>query len=123
MYDFYGNPPKTKEQIREYLVTWLVKNENPPIEEFDNHQYVQEYGFSRAGYSHCVFKDLKTNEYIWYVLQREQCIVKLPESRHSVFNTMLESVVENYYKQWKLNKSEKIQDLIQIAENGITDVE
>lgn len=112
MYDFYNNPPETKEQIREYLTTWLVKNENPQIEDFDGRQYIQEYGFSRAGYSHCVFKDVKTNEYIWYVIPREEYIVKLPEERFSNFNRMIDSIVESYYKEWNLNKRKQIENLI-----------
>jgi len=105
VYDFYGNPPKTKEDLRAYLTSWLqnVEDASPLViqEQGENETFIQEKGFRRAFCNHCVFRSLLTNEYVWWVF--EEFDLKLfPTKRFSTYESMLENVINDYYIAWKL---------------------
>jgi hypothetical protein len=101
MYDFYGNPPKTKEQIREYLTTWLE-----PVNEkinINNEDFIQDFGFRRAFHLHCILKSAD-NQYLWWVFQDNELDIKnFPTKRFNDIDSLINYVVDDYYIQWKLS--------------------
>lgn len=104
MYDFYANPPKTKQNIRDYLTSWLEKPEPaPPLLNIGKETYVQELGFRRAFHMHGVYRNTTTNEYVWWVFEYPD-IEKFPVERFSDFEKMLNHVIDDYYLAWKLNQ-------------------
>jgi hypothetical protein len=106
MYDFYGNPPETKEQIREYITTWLAPTNDTTTYSIGNEKFICEQGFIRAFYAHSVFRNIDTNEYAWYTYPREQIgeFEDFPEKRYSNFEDLINGTVDDYYVQWKLTK-------------------
>ncbi len=105
MYDFYGNPPKTKEQIREYITTWLAPTNDPRVHLINGKSYINELGFKRAFYVHSVFKTVDTNEYCWYVYPCEQeTFEDFPVKKFPNFESLIDNVVDSYYIEWGLNK-------------------
>ncbi len=104
MIDFYENPPKTKKQIRDYLVSWLQPSQDTTPIKIKGEFFIQEKGFRRAFYSHGVFRNTSTNEYIWYVCQDNDFSWNgFGEKIYSSFESMLEDTIDNYYIQWKLD--------------------
>lgn len=104
MYDFYGNPPNTRAQLREWLTTWLEILEPTFTLEHKGESFIQERGFRRAGYVHAVFRSSVTQEYIWWVCPDEELGIldHFPTQRFSTFDAMLNKVIEDYYISWKL---------------------
>ncbi len=103
MYDFYTNPPNSKQDLREWLTSWLV----PPVPypetiEYNGEKFIQELAFKRAFYIHSVFKNLSTNEYVWWVYSEDTDVNNFPSTRFSTYEAMLEDVINNYYISWKL---------------------
>ncbi len=105
MYDFYGNPPKTKKDLHDWLTSWLEKVDAAPVEH-EGQTYVQEYGFRRGFCMHCVFRNLTTNEYVWWVFPDEQVgkMESFPNARYPSFDDMLKHVIDDYYARWKLTE-------------------
>jgi hypothetical protein len=101
MYDFYNNPPKTKKDLRDYLTSWLenVDDVSPLI--IEGETFIQEKGFRRGFYNHCVFRSLLTNEYVWWV-DEDFDLEQFPKKRFSTYESMLENVINDYYIAWKL---------------------
>ena len=60
MYDFYGNPPNTKKQLYEWLTSWLTPTPTAQPIKHNGKTFIQESGFRRAFYMHCVFRNLST---------------------------------------------------------------
>ncbi len=102
--DFYSNPPKTKQDIKEYLTSWLNKVDNQSPLTINGETFVQEYGFRRAFYNHCVLRNILTNEYIWWVFE-EFDLKSFPKKRFSTYELMLEDVINDYYIGWKLDEN------------------
>lgn len=103
MYDFYKNPPQTKQDLRDYLTSWLqtVDDVSPLI--IKGEPFIQEKGFRRAFHQHCVFRSLLTNEYVWWVSE-DFDLELFPNQRFSTYESMLENVINEYYVNWKLNR-------------------
>ena len=102
IYDFYKNPPNTKLELREWLTSWLQKcPETTPLLEVNGQTYVQEYGFRRSFHVHCVFKNITTQEYVWWVSEMLD-ICTFPTTRYLNYDQLLESVIDDYYKSWNL---------------------
>lgn len=105
MYDFYKNPPNTKGELREWLSSWLVdtSNENIIID-VNNNKFIQEKGFRRAFHQHGVFRNLETNDYVWWVVPSDENIDfnSFPSTRYSSYDDLLENVINDYYKNWNL---------------------
>jgi hypothetical protein len=103
-YDFYGNPPNTKVELREYLTSWLGKcPETTPLVEVNGQKYAYVYSFNRSFHLHFVLKDTTTHEYLWWVYEQElNGLETFPTTRHSNYDNLLESVIDDYYKGWKL---------------------
>jgi hypothetical protein len=101
MYDFYGNPPKTKQDIYDYLTSWLQPEKSNIM--VKNEIFIQELGFRRAFYNHCVFRSESTNKYVWWVFE-EPDISTFPTKRFSSYEALLEYVVNDYYTRWKLDE-------------------
>jgi hypothetical protein len=102
MYDFYANPPNTRNELREWLTSWLEPvNDDTPLT-INNETFIQEKGFRRAFHLHCVFRSLQTNEYIWWVFEEQPPLNMFPSQRYPTYKALLDSVIEDYYTQWKL---------------------
>lgn len=102
VYDFYGNPPKTKKDLRDYLTSWLQNIDDVSPLVIQGETFVQEKGFCRAFNQHCVFRSLLTNEYVWWVFD-DFNIELFPKKRFSTYESMLENVINDYYIAWKLS--------------------
>ncbi len=103
MYDFYANPPQSRKDLRDWLTSWLQKPtpEPVPLLEYNGEQFVQHLGFRRAFHMHCVFRSLSTNEYLWWVFE-EQDFKTFPIKRYPTYESLLEDIINEYYKSWKL---------------------
>lgn len=102
MYDFYGNPPKTKQDLRNYLTSWLQKVPQQVPLVINNETFVQELGFRRAFYNHCVYRSLSSNEYVWWVFE-EPDENTFPIKRFTTYEELLDYVIDDYYTKWKLD--------------------
>lgn len=106
MYDFYGNPPQNRKDLREWLTSWLEKPSDP-LKPFTHNgeTFIQELGFRRASYYHMVFRNLIANEYVWWVVSDnyEGNMSTFPSTRFASFEELLEKVIDDYYIQWKLS--------------------
>lgn len=106
MYNFYLQPPKSKKDIREWLTSWLEKPEfSEFLFEFNNEKFVYELGFVRAFHIHSVLRSEKTNEYLWWVYDKNDEKNKMktfPSNRFFSYEELLENVIEDYYTLWKL---------------------
>jgi hypothetical protein len=104
MYYFYGNPPETKEDLREYLTSWLQKIENAQPVELNDDTYIQELGFRRAFHMHEVWRNMRTNEYIWWVVPdtQEFNIRDLPSKRYNSYDDLLNNVIHEYARGLKI---------------------
>ena len=107
-YDFYRNPPKNREQIREYLTSWLEELDEKPTLEIEGETFIQEKGFRRAYCKHCVFRSLLTNEYVWWVFEpvflQADDISSFPKKRYPTFESLIEGAVEEHYVAWRLTE-------------------
>lgn len=66
MYDFYGNPPKTVSQYKEYLNSWFVKTEEDITV---NGRWKYLGGFRRAFCMHRFYQDITTGEFGLHVCE------------------------------------------------------
>ena len=99
MYDFYGKPPTTKEEIREYLTTWLEKPKDESFLDHEGETFVVESGFRRAFYVHTIYRSLSTNEYLWWVSE-DGDLSTFPTKRYPSIDALLEDVIEEYFIRW-----------------------
>jgi hypothetical protein len=104
MTDFYENPPKTKQDIRDYLTTWLQKTgyEEPDLE-VNGEKFIQELSFRRAFHNHFVYRSTSTNEYVWWVVEDAE-LIPFPKKRYAKYEELLENVVNDYYVGWGLSE-------------------
>lgn len=106
MYDFYGKPPKTRKELKEWLTTWLQPTNDDKEYTIKNEKYMNELSFKRAFNIHSVFRNVTTNEYKWYVVP-DTCFVddfeKFPKKRYSSYESLIDGLVEYYYKFWQLS--------------------
>lgn len=102
MYDFYRQPPKTKQDLRDWLSSWLQKPEGAILPlQVRGETYIQELGFRRAFHKHCVFRNLATNEYVWWVSE-DGNLDQFPTKCFPDFESMLNQIIDDYYVSWKL---------------------
>jgi hypothetical protein len=99
MYDFYAKPPKTKEEIREYITSWLEKPKEEVFLEHRDEKFTLESGFRRAFYFHTIYRSLTTNEYVWWVTEDED-LRTFPTKRYPSIEALIEDVVEDYFVRW-----------------------
>jgi hypothetical protein len=106
MYDFYGNPPKTREDIREYLTSWLQNTNDNKTYTLKGVTYIIEKSFRRAFNIHSVFKNTDTNRYHWYVFEdTADTFSDFPQESYDTYESLIENVIEYYYKLWRLDKN------------------
>ena len=104
MYPFYENPPKTKQDVYDYITTWLqpVPDDSNTII-YDNREWTPIKGFRRASSIHCAYKCLSTGEYMFHVDEFDWTPTTTPNfGIHKDYDTMIDSVVSRYTKLWKL---------------------
>lgn len=104
-YDFYENPPKTRDQIREYVTTWLEPTNDPTVYTISGETFVNEQGFRRAFNLHSVFRNVQTGEYAWHVSEAGD-FSNFSSTRYLSMEELVEGVVEEFYVLWKLGDSE-----------------
>jgi hypothetical protein len=106
MSNFYENPPQTRDDIKEYLTTWLQDTNDSTIYTINNQKYMNEKSFRRAFYIHSIFRNIDTNEYVWYVIPGEDMgnFSDFPERRYADYESLIEHVVNDYYKEWILKE-------------------
>ena len=105
MYDFYKNPPQTREAIRDYLTSWLepTSPQVPPME-IAGEFFIQELGFRRAFYIHSVMRNTITHEYVWWVFP-DDAPTDFPLRRFPTYDALLETVVEEYAVLWGVSST------------------
>lgn len=107
LYDFYGNRPKTRVQLHEWLTSWLQMIEpSPPSIQMNGDEWIQERGFRLAFCIHGVYRNLRTNMYTWLVLPDDKdCnIHNFPTTHFPSYEAMLDWVVNDYYMRWGLTE-------------------
>jgi hypothetical protein len=104
MSDIYATPPQTKEQIREYLTSWLQELKDAKPLDIQGEFFLQEKGFRRAFCVHGVFRSLSTNEYVWFVCGDFDFSEKrfAQSKRYPTYEGMLEAVIQEYCTLWKI---------------------
>lgn len=106
MSDFYKNLPKTKDDIKNYLSSWLQPIDNGTPHIYEGCEWKHKYGFKRAFHIHGVYVNEKTNEHIFNVDENEWKDNTEPNfGIWSDFDSMIIGVSELYYKLWKLDNN------------------
>ena len=103
MVDFYNNLPETKEDIENYLRSWLQPIENGTKHAYKGNTWTQKHGFCRAFQIHGVYVNDITNEYLFHVDEYEW--KENVEPNFGVYNNfdgMISGVSDLYVKLWKL---------------------
>jgi hypothetical protein len=100
MCDFYENPPKKKEEIQEYITSWLEPSKDEVCLEHGGETFRVECGFRRAFYCHTIYRSLSTNEYLWWVTE-DGDLRTFPTKRYPSKEALINDVVEDYFIQWK----------------------
>lgn len=103
MYDFYGNPPKTKEQIREYLTSWLTPIADSPYFDINGSQFKVVSAFVRAFHSHEVLQNTGSGEFVWWVVPKETDpgdFSTFPTKHYPSFEALIDGVVDEYHTLW-----------------------
>lgn len=101
MYDFYNNPPKTKRELREWLVSWLEPPIQPIVLEHNKETFRVESSFRRAFHTHTVVRSLNTGEYLWWVTE-DGNMKDFPTKRFDTYQHVLNNIIDEYYDMWKL---------------------
>ena len=103
MVDFYNNLPETKEDIENYLRSWLQPIENGTKHIYNGNAWTQRYGFCRAFQIHGFYVNDITNEYLFHVDEYEwKENVKPNFGVYNNFDSMISGVSDLYLKLWKL---------------------
>lgn len=106
MYVFsHTNPPKTRDEIREWLTDWICAFSNPPRR---HGQYIciTEFGFGVTGY--IVYLNVETLKFVWKLQYREETDpAKMDPSTEPHFNSlseMMDYAVEVTSKIWDVKE-------------------
>lgn len=105
MYDFYGNPPSTRAQVREYYETWFqdVSDSTTILIGGESFQVVK--AFVRAFHIHSVLQNITTGAYAFVAFAREDeewantAIIK----QYPTYDKMLNALVDDTCKSWKID--------------------
>ena len=98
-YDFYAKSPSTREEIREYLTTWLEPTDTES-QKPNGRSFIQMYDFRRAGYIHSVWRCLEDERFYWYVVPDNCFDLGFPTKSYASFDALIDGVVEEYYALW-----------------------
>ncbi len=104
MYDFYANPPNTKEELREWLTSWLKDPDTNEYLDVNGEIFIVEKSFRRAFHNHCVYKSQKTQEFVWWVYEEKPPLENFPTPRFATLDALSDHVVNDYYVGWGLTK-------------------
>jgi len=99
MYDFYAKPPTTKDEIREYITTWLEPSKEETFIRNGDEQFSHISGFRRAFNIHAIYRSVSTNEYIWWVSE-DGDLKTFPTKRYDSKDALIDDVVDQYFIQW-----------------------
>lgn len=105
MYDFYKNPPRSKEEVREWLQSWLqpIHSVPPPLV-VGKESFEEVFSFTRAFHIHSVFKNISTGEYAWWVIPNDSPMntSTFPKQRFKTYEELLDGVAHEYSAMWGL---------------------
>lgn len=107
-YDFYNNLPNTKQDVYDYITTWLETYYDKKEIIINNEKWIMTEGFRRAFYNHFVFKNLDTLEYAFHVFEYDiwgdnDEKEGFPNfGRYKTYNEMIEGIVNKYVKAWNI---------------------
>ena len=100
MYDFFGNEPRTKAQLREYFLTWQRELYLTKHIVFKDH-YVCEYEFFRHAHCYWIVRCLKTNTYLfWRFTGGGDLYANFPTERFGSFDAVMDSITDFYANLW-----------------------
>jgi hypothetical protein len=113
MYEFHGKAPNTRGELREYLLGWLFSKRSAERSEKEElvfydlevNKYLVVASFTRAAHEHIIFLDMRADEYIWYVGDRDLDPLYrdfAKQKRYPSIYELLDDVVEHYYRVWQL---------------------
>jgi hypothetical protein len=105
MYDFNTSLPKSREDLKEWLIKCLRPSNDEKEYTIKDEIYMNEFSFRKSSFIHSVFRNVKTKEYVWYVIP-DICVddfEHFPKKRYASYESLIDSVVEYYYKLSKLN--------------------
>lgn len=124
MYDFYANPPQSREQVLEWLLSWLELNSGSPTVVHNGVTYVQERGFSRAFHTHIALRNSETGEYGFWVFETSDrdAFKTFPTEWFPTYDEMLHHQADVYTKAWGLPQSPKL-DVGDVVDRHVDDVD
>ena len=103
--NFYQNPPKTHTEIVEYLTSWLeIIPDSSRVHLYDNRQWIQTHGFTRAFHIHAVFKS-DTDQYCFHVKDKNEPddVIFIPNMGvYDDWESMIQGVATLYSKSWNV---------------------
>ena len=103
--NFYQNPPKTHSEIVEYLTSWLeVVPESSRVYLYDNTEWKQTHGFTRAFHIHAVFKN-DADQYCFHVQDKNETVNESFIPNMGVYkdwDSMIQGVATLYCKSWNI---------------------
>lgn len=103
MYDFFGNEPRTKAQLREYFLTWQRKL--CPTNNVLKEHYVCEYEFFRHCTIYWIVRCLKTNTYLfWRFTGGDPLYKNFPTTHYPSFDTVMDGITDFYAKLWNFKE-------------------
>lgn len=104
MYDFNTSLPKSREDLKEWLTKCLRPSNDEKEYIIKDEIYMNEFSFRKSSFIHSIFKNVRTNEYVWYVIP-DICVddfESFPKKRYASYEGLIDSVVDYYYKLSKL---------------------
>ena len=103
-YDFYAHPPTTKEQVREYITTWLEPITDATPVDVNGDIYKPVSGFRRACYIHTIYQNVTTGNYVWYVAEDSVTdYAGWPTVSYSTMEQLVDAVIKQICSQWRIS--------------------
>ena len=97
MYDFFGNEPRTKAQLREYFLTWQRKQFRAEVDKWG---YVCEYEFFRHANLYWILRCVKTDTYLFWRFNGDWSRANFPTEHYASFDAVMDAITEFYANLW-----------------------
>ena len=98
-YPFYEKDVTSKQEVMQYLTTWLEKVDLESLMTYKDHTYQQLQGFRRAFVIHAVFVDPTSGKYLFAVKDDTDHETIVCESELS-YDDLLDKVADHYCHLW-----------------------
>lgn len=96
MYDFYGSPPQTLDDVKQYLSTWLKETDDHVV----LRGWTQTHGFRRGFASHAAFRD--DDGRYKFLVNTDDETEPIDMGTYDTWDEMISGVARRYCVQWNL---------------------